>query len=130
MMKTMIYLSLATMIGLIWVAGCELDSGLDEPDVTCGPTSDPFPLLERSCTDQADCDVGLHQIDCCGTLQAIGINISSRTAFDHVEQACRAEFPACGCAPQGIQTDDGLGFDLTQVDVACDIGICRTFAVQ
>ena len=75
------------------------DGGGGADDGGGGRACEGFPTdFERGCGADANCVVGLHQIDCCGTLFATGINHSERDRFDTAEATCRASYPACGCA--------------------------------
>jgi hypothetical protein len=88
--------------------------------------------LDRSCTVDADCEIGVHQTDCCGNTYAIGLAPSERDRFDAWEPMCRATYPACGCPSGPTQTDSGeSAFDASSIQVACVIvgptQRCRTY---
>lgn len=63
--------------------------------------------LDHSCATDADCDVAIHQTDCCGNTYAIGINDAERARFDALEPACQASYPLCGCPAGPTRTDSG-----------------------
>lgn len=71
---------------------------------TCG---DRFPDFDNSCTTDADCAIGMHQIDCCGSAAARGINHLELGRFMTVEDACSADEPICDCIPEPTIADDG-----------------------
>lgn len=102
-------------------AGTDAGPGLDassggDAGASCGFVSD----LERGCTTDDNCVVGLHQTDCCGTQEAIGMNHSERDRFDTAEAACRSTYPACGCAPAPTTTDSGeTALDTSEIQVGC-----------
>jgi len=92
----------------------------------CGPQK-AFPTFGRYCRGNADCVAVLHQSDCCGTFVALGISGGERARFDESEQACRASYSPCMCAPRQLTTDDGsVVRDLTEVVAACVAGECTT----
>jgi hypothetical protein len=54
--------------------GVKTDLGKDGGDVVfcTGPGSPRFPTFNKACSVPADCVIGLHQLNCCGSLLAIG----------------------------------------------------------
>jgi hypothetical protein len=103
----------------------ETDSGDGDGDgITC---PDPFPEFDKSCTAVEDCFVALHQVSCCGTLVAIGLNVADQPTFNEVEMVCVSEYPECECAPGPIVTDDGSETeDFTMITVECVQNSCTT----
>jgi hypothetical protein len=95
--------------------------------ICCGEGCDPpyFPVFGRTCLDDGDCFVGLHQIDCCGTRAALGLSTTEREAFFAAEGACSSMYPACGCPEGETSADDGSSCFETPV-VHCDGGGCVT----
>ncbi len=92
-----------------------------------------FPTYEKGCTTNDNCSFGLHQVDCCGTLSAIGFNHSFKTAFDSAEQTWQASCPACGCMAGPTKAESGMTCDQGKIGVKCDTsgtggtGKCTTF---
>lgn len=91
--------------------------------------------LDRRCTIQTDCWLGIHQTDCCGNTSAIGINNADRGRFDMLEPRCRASYPACGCASGPTRTDSGeTTANPTAVRLACVAAgpqrTCRTYVTM
>jgi len=79
-----------------------------------------FPTFESGCADTINCSFGLHQINCCGTLVAIGFNHAFRDAFDKAEAAWRQACPAaCGCIAGPTRADDGKSGAAQDVAVSC-----------
>ena len=68
------------------------------------PTSYVVPDLDRTCTTAADCFLGAHWADCCGSQVAVSFANSELTAFTAVEAACG---PACTCAGSPPLAEDG-----------------------
>jgi hypothetical protein len=100
-------------------------------DIQCWPPPEVFPTFDKTCSADSDCDVGLNQIDCCGTLRAIGINVAERDRFDAAEAVCYEQYPPCGCAPRGVETeDDQVVYYPGDVGVACTRGACLTYALE
>jgi hypothetical protein len=102
-------------------------SGKCPPPGNC-TTGTGFPTFVKGCTNSDSCVIGYHQVDCCGTLIAIGINHSERDAFDAAEAAWEATCPACGCAAQPTKTEDGRTGTMANITVTCDSGMCITHA--
>jgi len=84
-----------------------------------------LPSFDRGCSADADCIVAVHQINCCGTEIATGLNHSERAAFDSFEAACVVTYPGCGCASLETMADDGTtGWG--DASVSCVVGTCTT----
>jgi hypothetical protein len=99
--------------------------------LTCDP--DTFPGFDDGCTNSQSCSFGFHQVDCCGTLVAIGFNHALVDSFDKAEASWRAACPAnCGCPPGPTRTDNGDTGDKSDVAVRCEgqsgsFGSCVTY---
>lgn len=108
------------------------DTGSSETGdpLMCGdPTM--FPGVSKTCMVDADCAIGLHQTDCCGTMSAVGIDADTVDAFNQQEAACAALWPECGCAAGPTATEDGETVpEGGQVEVACVEGLCQTQAPE
>ena len=97
------------------------------PAPTC---SDPasFPTFGKGCTIDANCSFGLHQLDCCGSLGAIGINHAFKGDFTATEDAYRKTCSVCDCLPMDTRTESGVSTnDATKIAVRCDVGLCKTY---
>ncbi len=100
-------------------------------DVHCWPPPLVFPSFDKTCSADTDCEVALNQIDCCGTQRSIGINRSEDVRFSAAEQICEDQYPPCGCAGRGIDTEDGNTVRYRDdVGLACVDGACLTFALD
>jgi hypothetical protein len=87
-----------------------------------------FPAFDKTCAADDECAVKFHQINCCGTRVAIGINNAGSAAFDEAEAACQAMYPGCGCAQEPTKAEDGkTALDESTIQVACTGGACATF---
>jgi hypothetical protein len=88
-----------------------------------------LPSFDRSCTDERDCVAVTHQISCCGSKVALGLNKKELEAFTRAETMCAASYPACGCPALPTRTDDGSSTPglAGDVVVACREGTCSTF---
>ena len=74
----------------------------------CGANDDVvFPEFERSCDTDDACVAVIHQINCCGTLVATGVNAAEQGRFDEAEALCREQFPMCRCPQEQTMADDG-----------------------
>lgn len=100
-------------------------------DVQCFPGMPVFPSFDQTCGSDSDCLVAVHQIDCCGSRAALGININEGPRFDYDEAICRGQYPACDCVDRGILADDGQSaYYEADVGVACSEGSCTTFVID
>lgn len=86
---------------------------------------------DRSCTSASDCFAAVHQTNCCGQREFIGIRTSAQSQYQDLEPRCEATYPACGCAEGQPTTDDGskIQFSATP-SVTCLQGVCTTFAAE
>ena len=87
-----------------------------------------FPTFSKQCSADSDCAVAFHQINCCGTQVAWGIQACEMGAFSTSETQCESQYPGCGCAQFMTQAEDGYS-SFTNSDFAakCDAGVCRSF---
>jgi len=106
--------------------GASDGGGLGIEAGNCGTDAGLFSNVITGCTLAAGCVVVLHQVDCCGTTVAIGINHASRMAFDQDEAQWRASCPACGCAAQPTIAENGRPCDLMTCTVSCTNNLCRS----
>jgi hypothetical protein len=88
-----------------------------------------FPMFETGCDgNSANCTVGFHQIDCCGSLVAIGINHGVIDQFTPAETIWDAMCGACNCPPAPIAAQDGKTTTMkSSVGVKCENMQCVTF---
>jgi hypothetical protein len=100
---------------------------LDAGAVVCVGEEHVFPDYGSGCIETADCEIGNHQIDCCGTFLAMGILRSERGFFDPAEATCASMYPLCGCAARPTMAEDGQDETAGTIMVACMDGECRTF---
>lgn len=109
------------------LAGAVSVDASSPPTLVCGPNR-ALPPLEAACTTTADCLAVIHQTDCCGSQIAVGIRTSERARFEMLEQACRASYPQCMCAPRQLTTEDGsLIADPRELAAECVAGRCTSF---
>jgi hypothetical protein len=66
-----------------------------------------FPSFVKGCASVTNCVLVQHQIDCCGGALIMAINHGEVARFGDAEKICEAEYPACGCASQGVKAEDG-----------------------
>jgi len=82
------------------------------------------PVLEESCSDDADCFAGVHIFDCCQSEVVLAFNGGARAAFDAYEASCRRQ-PPCPCPQHPLRAEDGSPLDSTASAVAvCSAGSC------
>lgn len=104
----------------------DVPSDVSDGAIACG-TSGAFPTFARACSVDADCAVVEHEINCCGTLVALGIRADRRAAFDAAEAICRGQYPGCGCAASPTTADDGTRYDGARpARAACVDAVCTS----
>jgi hypothetical protein len=104
-----------------------LDLGGVEVDCLADPPV--FPSFKGApCMDNNECSLGTHQLDCCGSLQAIGFALGDFDAFDAAEDKCRAQYPRCDCAAQPTIDDDGNTSPTDFFLGLCVDNICKAVA--
>jgi len=104
------------------------EAGAGGNAISCMGPMAHFPEFDRSCRAASDCSLVAHTTSCCGSRLAIAIATSEIPAFDSAEAICEAQYPACGCAAQGIQVEDGTQVDWSwqaEVKASCDSGSCK-----
>ncbi|MSP60993.1 MAG: hypothetical protein EXR72_11740 [Myxococcales bacterium] len=96
--------------------------------VSCGAGgASTFPEFDRACAAAQDCFIALHQINCCGSLAALGLSGKEKGRFEAAEKICEAQYPGCGCASQPTVADDGKSESQGHpIAVSCVAGKCRT----
>jgi hypothetical protein len=103
------------------------DAG-DSTVMCTGATPIKFPTFDKSCRVAGDCFIALHQINCCGTLKALGYNKAEQARFDAAEKICRQQYPGCGCAAMPTTAEDGrTSMREGDIGVECAATGCRTF---
>jgi len=109
--------------------GCARPGTCTEPRVQCAQANrTSFPHFAKRCTAVADCDIADHQINCCGSQAAIGINGSERNRFDAAEMRCRGQYPMCRCPAEPTVAEDGQAAGPgTAIQVQCINSFCMTF---
>jgi hypothetical protein len=95
--------------------------------VCTGPGTSTFPTFERACAGESDCVVVEHQVNCCGTLRALGIRADAQAAFDAAEASCRGMYPSCRCPAMVTRADDDTTFDgVNPAHALCTAGQCTS----
>lgn len=93
--------------------------------VVCAGGEPKFPPFDKSCSVDADCVTSLHQINCCGTLIAVGMNKAALPGFEAAEKTCQSQYPGCGCASMMTVAEDGVVVQKPEELVAhCAAGVC------
>lgn len=101
------------------------DVGPDGFPGACTPDGG-FPNFQKGCGTTANCIVKLHQVDCCGSMIAIGLNHGEFAAFDSAELSWESACPKCKCPAKPTVAEDGKSGLNADVKVSCDNGVCRT----
>jgi hypothetical protein len=91
--------------------------------------------ISENCAQDGDCAFLAHQIDCCGTMQFVGINGAFKTQAQAAEGALEAACGKCGCPASPATAQDGhVVLESSHVTVRCDSQgggqrACRTSAL-
>jgi len=102
--------------------------GLDGGVGSCQGSPSIFNDIIKGCTVSAGCVVAFHQLDCCGSLMAVGINHASVNAFDADEAKWRMSCPACGCAARETVSEDGrMSNNQSDFRAECVNNVCRSY---
>lgn len=85
------------------------------------------PGVSKACQSDGDCALVFHQKDCCGSLDAHGVDTDSVGPFNEAEAICVAQFPACECAPMPTAAEDGDATeDQAEIVVSCVDNLCQS----
>jgi hypothetical protein len=104
--------------------GCDPDTG---DAIVCGVTSSSFPMFDKACRTVDDCSFGVHQSDCCGSTEAIGMARAEQARFAADEMICVAQYPMCACPSYFTLAEDGQrAIDGKTIAVECQSGKCMT----
>ena len=114
--------------------GALLRASLAQPDRVCASdarhrsATRAFPTFDKTCTSAGDCVIGIHQSDCCGSRQAIGMNETEQARFSADEATCVAQYsPGCECPPAFPLAEGGQSaFDGKTIVVECQSNQCIT----
>lgn len=86
-----------------------------------------LPSFDKCCETAADCALVYHQRDCCGSMNAIGVNSDEVARFDELHPECRGSYPGCGCPAMNTLAEDGSTADIGQtITVDCVQNACVT----
>jgi hypothetical protein len=102
---------------------------VDPDEVQCAADNPTFPEFDKSCSSVDECALVSHTTDCCGSQLRMAINQSEVERFDAAEAVCSAQYPACGCAAQGVSAEDGTLVSWSDVDsivAECSQGRCQS----
>ncbi len=114
------------------------DSGPDAGDITANDTGincsgqglysfQDLQFAYKGCTIDDECFAAFHQINCCGTKVAYGLNKSAMGVFQAYESVCDGQYPKCGCAQFQTQAEDGnSSFTYEDFQATCVAGKCLT----
>lgn len=111
------------------IAGAGGQVSADAGSVRCTGGNPTFPSFEKSCNTVADCVVVHHETSCCGSQLIMAINHGELARFQAAESICDKQYPACGCASQGPEAEDGTQLPWGSENLilaGCDNKICRT----
>lgn len=106
----------------------ESTSGPSSTSGETGVCEDPLqaPGVGKACAVDQDCVVVFHQTDCCGSLEAYGIDADAQGAYDEAEAPC--VMPAtCDCAPMPTPAEDGDATgDNQEIVAVCVANQCQS----
>ncbi|MBM4342155.1 MAG: hypothetical protein FJ100_02125 [Deltaproteobacteria bacterium] len=99
------------------------------PKVQCTGAEFAFPTFSKACGADSDCFVAQHQVNCCGSLIALGLATTDKAAFEAAEKICGDQYPPCGCAGQPTLAEDGYSAGVNPIAVKCASGKCMTYVI-
>lgn len=106
----------------------DASADIDPDTILCGVPYPLFPWFDKSCSSDGDCAIGLHMVNCCGGLSAIGFNASQKDSFAAAEAVCESQYPPCGCmAPPPTAEDGNVSANAGDIEVCCKSGACMTY---
>ena len=84
-----------------------------------------------SCYVSNNCVPAAHQVDCCGSIEIVGVNREQLAAFQAAEAACVPSSPAgCGCVPGStLAQDQRVVQSNSTVGVRCVNRTCLTMVL-
>lgn len=97
----------------------------DTAATDAGANCDFIEAYDDACSVDEDCGLVFHQIDCCGSQAALGIDSEQVTQFNETEAAC-VDPALCDCIPSPTNTQDGNAGSHEHIEVACLGGQCRS----
>ncbi len=110
--------------------GVATDAGTDAGSLPACPTNEgatdhPF---SRTCVEDEDCGFAEMQRDCCGTLNAFGVDNDDLADFKLWASTCDALLPECDCLAEPAYDDvGGRARTVTEEPtVSCNAGRCET----
>jgi hypothetical protein len=102
--------------------------GLEGGVGSCQGDAGIFDNIIKACSISAGCIVVMHQIDCCGSMAAVGINHASHDTFAADEMQWVATCPACRCVARPTIAEDGkTTTDAGAIKVECVNNVCRSY---
>jgi len=103
------------------------DVPVEDVVATCDPATS---MLDRTCTNDSQCRVGIFTVNCCGTAQAIGYNVVSGALFELLRGGCDRLYGGvrmCGCPTLPTLLDDGTrSIDHDRIMASCVSGRCSS----
>lgn len=95
--------------------------------VMCTGPLGVFPTFDKTCSIADDCTFGVHQTNCCGATQAIGMTRAELARFTEDEKVCVDQYPACACPATPTVAEDGHTPVAGQtIVVECQSRMCMT----
>ena len=101
-----------------------VDSGVAVARTACEKV---VAMVDRSCAADADCVAVSHQTDFMGQMRLLGIRATAMASFGDLEKTCQPTMKS-GSLP-ATTADDGSLITGTARPVACQAGVCTTYAL-
>ena len=115
-------------LGITTLMACDSGDGDEPEEVECAFGSEFGAQFERACSENDDCVLTFHALDCCRTLMASGITVNEQDRFETAWSACDEELERCRCASGPTEVDDGsTTTEHESISVWCDGGECRSY---
>lgn len=100
----------------------------DTGPFVCVDDKGKMPIALKACTRDADCSQASRMVDCCGSMQMVGVRADVALAFGECERERQKGLPLCDCIAQPLSAEDGSPIPADgAANVRCDMGVCLTF---
>ena len=115
-------------LGITTLMACDSGSGDEPEEVECTFGAEFVAQFVRGCSEDDDCALTFHALDCCRTLMASGISTSEQVRFETAWEMCDEELERCRCASGPTVADDGsTTTEHDSISVRCEDGECRSW---
>ncbi len=83
------------------------DAAIDAPYAVCFGSGGTRSTSLKACLTSGDCTYFRHTINCCGSVELMGIAKVKAAQAASCEASWDSHFPPCGCFSSSVVTEDG-----------------------